>query len=114
MSASQGSALNAVAFQLAATLESYEEDVGRLMRSPLEPDLYRRVSRHVDLMRMYAASFPSLSVAWIEVLIRHFELTHGLWREQSGQPAELEARLLHLRAAIARLRMLCLRVVASS
>jgi hypothetical protein len=116
MSASQGSALSAIAFQLAAALEAYEADVATLLRAPLDPELYQRVSRHVDNMRMYSGALPALSVAWVEVLIRHFELTHGLWRVQQGvaDQAVMQGHHEHLRAAIARLRQLCLRAIAVS
>ncbi|QJW84222.1 hypothetical protein HK414_11375 [Ramlibacter terrae] len=64
---------------------------------------------------MYAGAFPSLSVAWVEVLIRHFELTHGQWRQQhSPTPDGLAMQEQSLRAAITRLHQLGLRAVASS
>lgn len=115
MSASQASALSAIAFQLVAALESYEEDVDRLVRTPADVELYQRVSRHVDELRMYAGALPSLSAAWVEVLIRHFELTHGLWRQQQSPTAEgLAPQQENLRAAVARLHKLGLRAVAST
>lgn len=116
MSASQASALSAIAFQLAATLEAYEEDVAALVRFPLASDIYLRVSRHVDAMRMYSAALPSLSGAWVEVLIRHFELTHALLRAQKqGHPAVV-AEQFHqqLREAVGRLRQLCVRAIAAA
>lgn len=114
MSASQASALSAIAFQFLATLEAYEEDVAALVRVPLDLELYRRVSRHVDDMRMYAGALPFLSVAWVEVLIRHFELTHGLWRLQKGAvgAAMGAGQQQHLQQAIERLRELCMRAIA--
>ncbi|WP_299760984.1 hypothetical protein [Ramlibacter sp.] len=115
MSASQASAQSAIAFQLIASLEAYEADVGQLLGLPGDPEHYRRVGRHVDDMRMYVSTFPTLAVAWVEVLIRHFELTHGLWRlQQSAEPADLAAPHQQLLAAVARLRQLCLRVIASA
>jgi hypothetical protein len=90
MSRSQGQALSAIAFQLAAELERYQEEADALIRGPFDSDLYQRVSRHIDRMRMYAAALPSVSVAWVEVLIRHFELTHALWRLQHDGDASVE------------------------
>ena len=115
MSASQFHALSAVAFQLAATLERYEEDVAAMVEAPLDADLYRRVSSHVDQMRMYAAALPPLSVAWVEVLIRHFELTHGLWRAQR-EPQAVCLDQLHdqLSGAIARLARHCIQLMPSA
>ncbi|MGV3571164.1 MAG: hypothetical protein ACO1PB_11235 [Ramlibacter sp.] len=114
MSASQASAFSAIAFQLVAALERYEEDVGRLVRAPADPELYQRVSRHVDELRMYVGAFPSLSVAWVEVLIRHFELTHGIWKQQQAPaPDGLAALERNLVVAVSRLHQLGLRLVAT-
>ena len=115
MSAPQFQALSAIVFQLAAALESYEEDVAAMVESPMDADLYRRVSAHVDRMRMYAAALPELSVAWVEVLIRHFELTHGLWRAQT-QPAQVQLPALHgaLREAVRRLSRRCVQLMPAA
>jgi hypothetical protein len=115
MSASQFQALSAIAFQLAATLETYEQDVAAMLRTPADADLYRRVSGHVDQMRMYAAALPPLSVAWVEVLIRHFELTHGLWRVHR-EPGSVPLAELHeaLRDAIRRLSKRCVQLMPAA
>jgi hypothetical protein len=80
MSASQAPAQSAIAFQLATALEAYGDEVGQLLHSPLDAGRYQAVTRRMDEMRMYAASLPQLSVSWVELLIRHFEFTHALWR----------------------------------
>jgi hypothetical protein len=112
MSASQAQALTAVAFQLAATLDSYDENVARLLRTPGDTDLYSRVSRQVDEMRMYAAALPPLSVAWVEVLIRHFEITHGFWRAQQD-PGAVDLHELRQRhqEAVERLSRKCVQLM---
>ncbi|MDB5898650.1 MAG: hypothetical protein JWP22_4329 [Ramlibacter sp.] len=95
MSASQAHAFGAIAFQLAATLETYEKEVEGMLKCPFDADQYRRVSAHIDDMRLYASALPEVSVAWVEVLIRHFELTHHLWRvQQAGGAQQDQARLL--------------------
>jgi hypothetical protein len=115
MSASHFQALSAIAFQLAATLETYEADVAKMVKAPLDAELYRRVSSHVDQMRMYAAALPPLSVAWVEVLIRHFEFTHGLWRSQRDpQAAELERLHAQLLDALRRLSRLCVQLMPAA
>jgi len=55
-------------------------------------------------------------VAWVELLIRHFELTHGIWRQQQQGPAPegLAVQEANLRVAIQRLHRLGLRLVATS
>jgi hypothetical protein len=116
MSASDGPALSAIAFQLAATLETYEEHVAALVRTPTDLDLYRRTSSDVDHMRMYAAALPAISVPWVEVLIRHFELTHGLWRAQRDSAHARELPQLHrqLRDAVRQLSRRCLHLLPSA
>jgi 7-keto-8-aminopelargonate synthetase-like enzyme len=116
MSASQAPALSAIAFQLAATLDAYEQDVAAMVRAPLDTEAYHRVSRHMDQMRLYAASLPPLSVAWVEVMIRHFELTHGLWRMQKDGAHKADLRQLHghLREAVSRLSRKCVQLMPTA
>jgi hypothetical protein len=101
MSISQGPALSAIAFQFAAALQAYEADVDRMLAATGDLELYQKVSGRMDEMRLYASSLPQVSVPWVEVLIRHFELTHTLWRIQGRPDAgdELEqVRALHAEA----------------
>jgi hypothetical protein len=116
MSAPQHQALSAIAFQLAAALDNYEQDVHALVAASFDPELYRRISRQMDDMRMYAAALPQVSVAWVEVMIRHFELTHAMWRNsRAGEPAvELQPLLAHLREAVARLSRKCAQLMPSA
>lgn len=111
MSAPQ-SPFSAVAIQLAATLERYQADVDLLLAT-FDPDAYRRVSAQIDQMRMYAAALPPVSSAWVEVMIRHFELTHGLWRVQKegAQAADLDHLQVELRAAVQRLARKCVQAM---
>jgi hypothetical protein len=117
MSASHAPALSAIAFQLAAALDAYEQDVAVMVRARFDPDVYQRVSRRMDEMRLYAAALPSLSVAWVEVMIRHFELLHGIWKGVQNPDADA-ARLqdLHreLRAAVQRLSRKCVQLMPAA
>jgi hypothetical protein len=116
MSASQLPALSAIAFQLAAALDAYEQDVAAMVRAPLDLEAYHKVSRHMDQMRMYAASLPTVSVAWVEVMIRHFELTHGLWRSHQDSRVTVELKELHaqLRQATSHLSRKCVQLMPSA
>jgi hypothetical protein len=115
MSASDSPALSAIAFQFAAALDAYEEEVDALLRSRFEPELYRRVSHRMDEMRMYAASLPTLSGAWVEVLIRHTELTHGMWRgQQPGGCVDLAQLRAQLQEAVQRLSHKCMHLLPSA
>lgn len=107
MSAHQEPALTAVTFQLLARAEAYEADVTRLVAGRLDLDLYQRASGHMDEMRLYAASLPQLAAAWVEVMIRHFELTHGLWRQGQGSAEVLHGPLAQLLGAVHRLQEQC-------
>ena len=113
MSASDAPALSALAFQLAAALDAYEQDVAILARGPFDSDAYYRASRHMDEMRMYAASLPMLSVAWVEVMIRHFELTHGIWRLQKDPREGTDLAQLHaqLRQSVQALARKCVQLM---
>jgi hypothetical protein len=113
MSASQAHALDAIAFQLVAALEAYDRDAGRLVASWPDPELYRSVSDQVDRIRMYSSALPQTRVQWVEVLISHAELVHGLWRAQPGLGDDVLAQVASVRArhsaAIAALRTRCIR-----
>jgi len=85
MSAAQGNLATATAQQLAAALEAYEAEVEHIISPHPDPETYQRVRHRLDEMRRYSAALPSLSVAWVELLITHFELTQDLWRSQQGQ-----------------------------
>jgi hypothetical protein len=115
MSAFEACALTAIALQFASALDTYERDVEAMVAQRLDPELYHRVSGHMDEMREYASSMPRLSAAWVEVMIRHFELTHGLWREQQREADRAEIRQLSEKQACAvrRLRQQVLQVLAS-
>lgn len=116
MSAFEYQAFGAIAFQLTASLDTYEADVAALVRNPRDLEPYQRVSGHMDRMRKYAASLPPLAAAWVELMIRHFELTHGLWRLQRDQASEAELAQLHvqLRHAMQRLSLKCGQLMPSA
>ena len=88
-------AFSAIAFQLAAALDAYEQDLDRLVACRDDLELYQQVSQQMDQMRMYAAALPKLSVPWVEVLVGHFELTHCMWRLQGGEACLDQLRALH-------------------
>ena len=79
-----------------------------MVRAPRDANACQRVSRRMDEMRMHAAALPPVAVAWVEVMIRHFELTRGLWRAQQGPsvPCDLAGSQEQLRDAVSRLSRL--------
>lgn len=110
MSAREFPAIDATAFQLAALLEQYEQDVEQLTSTWLDAALYERVCRELGDMRLLCAGLPLLSVPWVNLLISHAELMHCLWRGAPGggasSPAE-RCKERHL-VAIHTLREKCL------
>ncbi|NML45203.1 hypothetical protein HHL11_15725 [Ramlibacter sp. G-1-2-2] len=116
MPASHAPAIDAMAFQLAAALERYGQDAGRMADTWLDMELYRSVSDQVEQIRMYSSALPQLSVQWVELLIAHAELVHSLWRarfrEGEGDAALLfEVRERHA-ACVEGLRQRCLRFLS--
>jgi hypothetical protein len=117
MSASQARALDAVAFQLAATLDAYDVTFDALMRAWPDMDLYHRASASMDELKMYSAAVPQLSVPYVALLISHAELVHCLWKNGSGtaQPGDPLERARHdHRLAITSLRRKCLHLLAEN
>ncbi|MES2938560.1 MAG: hypothetical protein V4864_12820 [Pseudomonadota bacterium] len=113
MSASQASAATAIAFQLSGALEAYAAEVEQLAALRTEPEAYHRLRLQLDEMRRYSVELPSVSVAWVELLIRHFELAHALWKQQQGELAADAVLALHdsHRSCLAKLRAQCLRIL---
>jgi hypothetical protein len=117
MSASHLPALDAIAFQLVAALENYEQDAGAMIDGWPELDLYQNVSGQVDRIRMYSSALPEVRVQWVELLIAHAELVHCLWRSTYGEPgAEVGEELAEVRErhaeSILALRNRCLRLIS--
>lgn len=115
MSASEGRALDAIAFQLLAALEEYDQDTARMIAAWPELELYRSVSDQVEKIRLYCSSMPEAAVQSLELLIAHAELVHLLWRaEYGGDRKSLEAIdgvRDHHADCVAALRNRCMRVM---
>jgi hypothetical protein len=113
MSASHASLESVILMQLVAALRNYESDVAEVTACQVAPEAYGRVRLRLDEMRNYASSLPKLSVPWVELLISHFELTHGLWRVQQSAVDEgaLQAAREHHDRAVRRLHEQCLRML---
>jgi hypothetical protein len=114
MSASQLPALDAIAFQLVAALDCYDEDVTRMLDDWPDVELYRRVGEQMGRIRMYSSALAEARVQWVELLIAHSELVHCLWRRAEGhepkEPVE-QARDRHA-DAVAALRRRCIRLAS--
>jgi hypothetical protein len=115
MSASEAPAFDAIAIQLAAALEQYEQGVSEMIDTWLDTDRYQEVSQQIEDIRMLSAAMPSLSIHWVELLIAHAELVHSLWRLrfQDIGPDRLKLEEVRTRHAhcVTLLRSRCLRVL---
>jgi hypothetical protein len=86
----------AIASQLAAALQAYDEGLERLLQRGWDSDLYRSLSDQFDSMQMWAASLPRLGGGWSELLITRVELTHALWCHRT--PSRIDGRVVALHA----------------
>lgn len=115
MSDSHAPALDAIALQLAAALDRYEQQVAVMVDTWLDMDLYREVSQQIEEIRMYCAALPQLGAPWVELLIAHAELVHSLWRVRFGDDAGDRGKFEDVRvrhsAAIHSLKGTCRRVL---
>jgi hypothetical protein len=117
MTSVPGSSLNALAVDLAAALDRYEQDVEDLVRVWPDPEHYRRVIDAMEQVRLAAAPLPRLSIRAVELLISHAELVQGLWdstdprlqAEESVWPVVEQHR-----ACVFRLREACLTIMAAT
>lgn len=103
----------AIACQLAAALEQYDQRSEEMVRTWLDMKLYAEVSGLVDEMRLYCSCLSRLSVPWVEFLITHSELVFSLWRSGSGPGAgcpEIDACVRKHSAALRDLRQGCAHV----
>jgi hypothetical protein len=111
-------AFHAIALQMAATLESYEEDTEAMIAGWPDLERYRKVSWDVDQLRMYSSGLPATSVQWAELLIAHAQLVHYLWRDWygsgGGNAQAFEQVRDHHADCVSALRSRCARVARSS
>jgi hypothetical protein len=110
MSEGKNGVERAVACQLAAALQRYDEGSEEMVRTWLDMRLYSEVSATVDEMRLYSAGLSRLSVPWVEFLISHSELVFCLWRLDSRPSAscpEVQACVSKHSAALRQLRQSC-------
>ena len=93
MSAHPKAQLDAIAFQLAATIESYERHVEALLVAWPDMERYRTVSEGIEEIRRYTSALPTVSVQFVALLIAHTELIHALWK-QTNVPGQAANRAL--------------------
>jgi hypothetical protein len=107
-----GASSTAIAFQLAAILEAYEQDAVRLEGDASDAALRAEVSAEMDRIRGYCAAFPSLHRPSTALFVLHEEWLQALRMGDSGAGGDARHRLADIRAAhaesVASLRSQCL------
>lgn len=85
MSADQFRGSGALAFRLAALLESYEARMEELESCRMAGTVHAQVRQLMEEMRVVSAGLPLPVVAWLQLMISHAELCHELWQcQQAG------------------------------
>ena len=117
MTSVPASSLHALALDLAAALDQYEQDVEDLLHAWPDPGRYRRVTDSLEKVRRCAAVLPRLTIPTVELLIAHAELAQGLW-DRTDWSSTLEESVWPIaeqhRARVFSLREACLTIVASN
>jgi outer membrane murein-binding lipoprotein Lpp len=117
MSAPQFHALKSIVFQLAATLDHYEQDVEALLEQWPDTQRYDAVRRHMDAIQMFSSSVSVVAVPAVALLIAHSELIFTMWRtDQRPTPpvTDLDTAKCRLKNRVDALRKQCLRELSSS
>ena len=107
-----GASPTAIAFQLAATLEAYEQDAFRLEDAGPDQALWAEVDAEMDRIRSFCAAFPSLDRASTTLFVLHEKWLQALRLAAAGSSPEAKHHLAELRGAhaqsVSRLRGQCL------
>jgi hypothetical protein len=116
MSASSAPAMRAVALQLAAALDRYQQDFDTMLGAGSDSVHYREVTRELHDIRQMKGSLPELSEEMADVLIRHVEMMHAVWNVQlhPSQAHQCNLRTLRLRhrQAVDAMRQACIAIDA--
>jgi hypothetical protein len=89
--------LSAIAFKVAAILESYQLQIEKLAADWRNRRLYRAVTAQLDEISGLLGAFPQLAVDMVEVVVCHVRLLH-LLQADGGGPAVSEVQLRQLDA----------------
>jgi hypothetical protein len=107
--------LSVMEFLVAAALERYQASWDQLIDSWFDRERFQAVNAELDEIRKLAAALPQLSVAMVEVIMRHAQLLHALVRTAGSRHATqvMTLREKH-QAAVAAIRGKCTRLLAPS
>ena len=101
----------AIALQLAACLDAYEQDLDKLPLDSASAERHAALADRFDEMQMYATSLPELSVSWLTLMISRAEFTHNVWlARERGRAGGLQLLLDEHRDALEGMRARCARM----
>ena len=86
-------AINATLFQLAATLERYEEYLRHLLANPFNTEIIRRASLALDGIQRFSAKLPGMSVPAVALRLSHATLMRALARRVDGLRSRADSGL---------------------
>lgn len=113
MTAGQAQALDAIAFRLLGALERYELAVDDMLASWPDMEAYGMDSVNLDEVRLYSASLPRTSVAFLALLIARAELFQCLFMPGRPDPASVADCTREHAVAVAGLRRKCVHLLGA-
>lgn len=97
MSASSLPATRTVASQLAQALARYQNDLDQMVESWMDREYQHTVAAELHDIRMMKGALPQLSDEMAEVLMRHVELVHSVWKAQIRPSPDATCEMKRLR-----------------
>ena len=111
---------NAVALQVAETLDAYEAALDEWLIDPSDMHLFGKASAQIEAARLMSSSaLPSATGALTALLLAHTDLICTVWkthmaavgqRRTHAQEQKLARAIAHHRVTISEMRLLCVRL----
>lgn len=99
----------AIATQLLAQLDAYDQELLALVERRRDPELARVLADRFDRIELYVPALPQVAAIWTEFLISRVELVQALWTISSPSRVSGKLRALHVehREQLGELRRRC-------
>lgn len=102
--------LTAIAFKIAAVLETYQLGIEKLASDWRNHPLYRKVTAQLNELANLLGALPQLAVDMVEVVVCHVKLLHLL--QAQGPGGDVQQVQLRQSDAVRTLRRKTLRILA--
>lgn len=115
MPLSRGATPTAMAFQVVAALETYEQDLDHFVSAPLEPGFLSVVGNALERVKTLVDVQGELGVPLLELMISHTQLTQAYGDIQSARYGASELTQLYKQHCerVESMRRKCLQMVQS-